>query len=120
MNKLNLIKGFSILLLATVGFGNSQDTKAAEVSEKPSEITITLHKKGFESLPADQANSGLVSDKFGEENIAGVDFEQFDVSAVYYGLLKDDPDTQDVDDGMTAAAAIAWMQKRLQRLEHDP
>ena len=112
MNKLNLIKGFSILLLATVGFGNSQDTKAAEVSEKPSEITITLHKKGFESLPADQANSGLVSDKFGEENIAGVDFEQFDVSAVYYGLLKDDPDTQDVDDGMTAAAAIAWMQKK--------
>lgn len=112
MNKLNLIKGFSILLLATVGFGNSQDTKAAEVSEKPSEITITLHKKGFESLPADQANSGLVSDKFGEENIAGVDFEQFDVSAVYYDLLKDDPDTQDVDDGMTAAAAIAWMQKK--------
>ena len=34
------------------------------------------------------------------------------MSAVYYGLLKDDPDTQDVDDGMTAAAAIAWMQKK--------
>ncbi|KAA9178715.1 SpaH/EbpB family LPXTG-anchored major pilin [Enterococcus durans] len=110
MNKLNLIKGFSILLLATVGFGNSQDTKAEEVSEKPSAITITLHKKGFESLPTDQANSGLVSKEFGEENIAGVDFEQFDVTAVYYGLLNDNPDTQDDDDGMTAAAAIAWMQ----------
>lgn len=111
MNKLNLIKGFSILLLATVGFGNSQDTNAAEVSEKPSEITITLHKKGFESLPDAQANSGLVSEEFGEENIAGVDFEQFDVTAVYYGLLNDNPDTQNVDDdGMTAAAAIAWMQ----------
>ncbi|HJG21791.1 MAG TPA: hypothetical protein K8V64_01775 [Enterococcus durans] len=109
MNKLNLIKGFSILLLATVGFGNSQDTKAEEVSEKPSAITITLHKKGFESLPTDQANSGLVSKEFGEENIAGVDFEQFDVTAVYYGLLNDNPDTQDDDDGMTAAA-IAWMQ----------
>lgn len=112
MNRLNLIKGFSILLLATVGFGNSQDTKAAEVSEKPSEITITLHKKGFDNLPMDQANSGLVSDKFGEENIAGVDFERFDVTGVYYGLLKGDPDTQDIDDGMTAAAAIAWMQGR--------
>lgn len=100
------------MLLAAIGFGNSYDTKAAEVEQKPNEITITLHKKGFESLPEGRPNSGLVSNEFGEENISGVDFELFDVTTVYYDLLNDNPTTAEENDGMTSAEAIEWMQQR--------
>lgn len=40
--------GMSALLLAAVGlgsFGNGKLVHAEEVTEKPSEVTITLHKK---------------------------------------------------------------------------
>lgn len=70
------------MLLASVGFGNSHDAKATESLDKPDNITITLHKKGYESLLTVQASSSLVSDRFGEANIDGVDI-------VHLGLRKE-------------------------------
>lgn len=103
--------GMSALLLAAVGlgsFGNGKLVHAEEFTEKPSEVTITLHKKAFTTVPEERPNSGLISDDFGNENLPGVDFEMFDVTDVYYNLLKDDPRTTDIDDdGLEPAAAIA-------------
>ena len=48
MNKKMMTMGMSALLLAAVGlgsFGNGKLVHAEEVTEKPSEVTITLHKK---------------------------------------------------------------------------
>lgn len=114
MNKKMMTMGMSALLLAAVGlgsFGNGKLVHAEEVTEKPSEVTITLHKKAFTTVPEERPNSGLISDDFGNENLPGVDFEMFDVTDVYYNLLKDDPRTTDIDDdGLEPAAAIALIQ----------
>ncbi len=43
-----IVTGMSVLLLVTAGigiFGNGKLVKAEEVAQKPSEVTITLHKK---------------------------------------------------------------------------
>ncbi|EMW6118599.1 SpaH/EbpB family LPXTG-anchored major pilin [Enterococcus faecium] len=114
MNKKMMTMGMSALLLAAVGlgsFGNGKLVHAEEVTEKPSEVTITLHKKAFTTVPEERPNSGLISDDFGNENLPGVDFEMFNVTDVYYNLLKDDPRTTDIDDdGLEPAAAIALIQ----------
>ena len=50
MNKKMIVTGMSVLLLVTAGigiFGNGKLVKAEEVAQKPSEVTITLHKKGL-------------------------------------------------------------------------
>ncbi|WP_165038089.1 SpaH/EbpB family LPXTG-anchored major pilin [Enterococcus sp. ZJ1622] len=114
MNKKMMTMGMSALLLAAAGlgsFGNGKLVHADEVTEKPSEVTITLHKKAFSTVPEERPNSGLISDDFGNENLPGVDFEMFDVTDVYYNLLKDDPRTTDIDDdGLEPADAISLIQ----------
>lgn len=90
------------------GFSTTAD--AAEVTTKPEEVTITLHKRSFSSLPTEVPNNGLVDNDFGGKPLPGVDFSLFDVTDVYYDLLKDDPTTVDVNDGMTSAAAIQLIQ----------
>ncbi len=115
MNKKMIVTGMSVLLLVTAGigiFGNGKLVKAEEVAQKPSEVTITLHKKGFSSVPEERSNSGLVSTDFGEENIPGVDFDLFDVTEVYYDLIRDNPLTPEREDGLNSAEAIEWIQKR--------
>ena len=115
MNKKMIVTGMSVLLLVTAGigiFGNGKLVKAEEVAQKPSEVTITLHKKGFSSVPEERPNSGLVSTDFGEENIPGVDFDLFDVTEVYYDLIRDNPLTPEREDGLNSAEAIEWIQKR--------
>ncbi|HAZ9106580.1 TPA: SpaH/EbpB family LPXTG-anchored major pilin [Enterococcus faecium] len=115
MNKKMIVTGMSVLLLVTAGigiFGNGKLVKAEEVAQKPSEVTITLHKKGFSSVPEERLNSGLVSTDFGEENIPGVDFDLFDVTEVYYDLIRDNPLTPEREDGLNSAEAIEWIQKR--------
>lgn len=110
-----IVTGMSVLLLVTAGigiFGNGKLVKAEEVAQKPSEVTITLHKKGFSSVPEERLNSGLVSTDFGEENIPGVDFDLFDVTEVYYDLIRDNPLTPEREDGLNSAEAIEWIQKR--------
>lgn len=110
-----IVTGMSVLLLVTAGigiFGNGKLVKAEEVAQKPSEVTITLHKKGFSSVPEERPNSGLVSTDFGEENIPGVDFDLFDVTEVYYDLIRDNPLTPEREDGLNSAEAIEWIQKR--------
>ena len=57
MNKKMIVTGMSVLLLVTAGigiFGNGKLVKAEEVAQKPSEVTITLHKKGFSSVPEER------------------------------------------------------------------
>lgn len=52
-----IVTGMSVLLLVTAGigiFGNGKLVKAEEVAQKPSEVTITLHKKGFSSVPEER------------------------------------------------------------------
>ena len=94
------------------GFGTTVD--AAEVATKPEEVTITLHKRSFSSLPAEVPNNGLIDNNFGGEPLPGVDFSLFDVTDVYYDLLKDNPTTVGVDDdGMTSAEAIQLIQSDL-------
>lgn len=67
-------------------------------------------------MPEERPNSGLISDDFGNENLPGVDFEMFDVTDVYYNLLKDDPRTTDIDDdGLEPAAAIALINQITQQ-----
>ncbi|MCH3382211.1 SpaH/EbpB family LPXTG-anchored major pilin [Enterococcus faecium] len=115
MNKKMIVTGMSVLLLVTAGigiFGNGKLVKAEEVAQKPSEVTITLHKKGFSSVPEERPNSGLGSTDFGEENIPGVDFDLFDVTEVYYDLIRDNPLTPEREDGLNSAEAIEWIQKR--------
>lgn len=110
-----IVTGMSVLLLVTAGigiFGNGKLVQAEEVAQKPSEVTITLHKKGFSSVPEERPNSGLVSTDFGEENIPGVDFDLFDVTEVYYDLIRDNPLTPEREDGLNSAEAIEWIQKR--------
>lgn len=110
-----IVTGMSVLLLVTAGigiFGNGKLVKAEEVAQKPSEVTITLHKKGFSSVPEERPNSGLGSTDFGEENIPGVDFDLFDVTEVYYDLIRDNPLTPEREDGLNSAEAIEWIQKR--------
>lgn len=110
-----IVTGMSVLLLVTAGigiFGNGKLVKAEEVAQKPSEVTITLHKKGFSSVPEERPNSGFVSTDFGEENIPGVDFDLFDVTEVYYDLIRDNPLTPEREDGLNSAEAIEWIQKR--------
>lgn len=110
-----IVTGMSVLLLVTAGigiFGNGKLVKAEEVAQKPSEVTITLHKKDFSSVPEERPNSGLVSTDFGEENIPGVDFDLFDVTEVYYDLIRDNPLTPEREDGLNSAEAIEWIQKR--------
>lgn len=93
------------------GFGTSVD--AAEVETKPEEVTITLHKRSFSSLPAEVPNNGLEDNDFGGDPLPGVDFSLFDVTDVYYDLLKDNPTTVEADDGMTSAEAIQLIQTDL-------
>ncbi|EME8212658.1 SpaH/EbpB family LPXTG-anchored major pilin [Enterococcus faecium] len=115
MNKKMIVTGMSVLLLVTAGigsFGNGKLVQAEEVAQKPSEVTITLHKKGFSTVPEERPNSGLVSTDFGEENIPGVDFDLFDVTEVYYDLIRDNPLTPEREDGLNSAEAIEWIQKR--------
>lgn len=91
------------------GFDTTVD--AAAVATKPEEVAITLHKRSFSSMPSDTLNNGLVNDNFGGEPLPGVDFSLFDVTDVYYALLKDNPTTVEVDDGMTSPEAIKLIQE---------
>lgn len=90
------------------GFGTTVD--AAEVATKPEEVTITLHKRSFSALPAEVPNNGLIDNNFGGDPLPGVDFSLFDVTDVYYDLLKDNPTTVEADDGMTSTEAIKLIQ----------
>lgn len=58
----------------------------------------------------------MVSTDFGEENIPGVDFDLFDVTEVYYDLIRDNPLTPEREDGLNSAEAIEWIQNGTQKV----
>ncbi|MBO0482697.1 SpaH/EbpB family LPXTG-anchored major pilin [Candidatus Enterococcus courvalinii] len=106
-----ILKALTIVGMLTPLFqGFSTTVDAAEVATKPEEVTITLHKRSFSSMPSDILNNGLVNSNFGGDPLPGVDFSLFDVTDVYYALLKDNPTTPEADDGMASQEAIKLIQ----------
>lgn len=100
------------LVAGSLGTGLVADADALDT--QPDTISITLHKKKFNSdeglEEAAKPNTGLV-ETFGGEALNGVDFTMYDVTDIYYNLLADNPDTEDIkDDGMDQQEAIDWIE----------
>lgn len=61
-----------------------------ESTDKPKEISITLHKKAWKGdVPKEQQNSGLEMDFEGSEGLNGVEFTMYDVTDIYYDKLAE-------------------------------
>ena len=100
------------LVAGSLGTGLVADADALDT--QPNAISITLHKKKFNSNngldEAAKPNTGL-EENFGGEALNGVDFSMYDVTNIYYNLLVDNPETEDInDDGMDPQDAIDWIE----------
>ncbi|OJG17550.1 peptidase [Enterococcus canis] len=103
-----------LLPLVAGSLGTGLVADAAAQDTQPDTISITLHKKKFNSNEgldeAAKPNTGLV-ETFGGEALNGVDFSMYDVTDTYYNLLADNPETEDInDDGMDQQDAIDWIE----------
>ncbi|MHC5249772.1 SpaH/EbpB family LPXTG-anchored major pilin [Enterococcus sp. LJL90] len=99
------------LMAGIIGAG-ATTAEAAAVTEKPSEISFTLHKKVWDAetgIPDATLNTGLEMD-FSGAGLNGVDFTLYDVTNIYYNALQDNPQTEAAGDGLSSADALQAIQ----------